>query len=247
VSTRASAWLAWTLAALCMAMLSANLALYVLVRTAEEAPGNWVTLGTVGDLFVFVPFLAFPLVGALIASRRPRNPIGWICLADGLLFLLLGVSDYYGLYGVARPGSVPFPVAVYALGQWLWVPAVGLLGIYLLLLFPDGKLPSKRWRPLAWLSGAVILLLSISVGLAPEPLQNLGGVRFRGAPLGGGFVLCCAAAVALVHRRLGFEPGVALPAFKGRGAPADKVDSFRRLGRGTVVSDWHNCHDHLRI
>jgi hypothetical protein len=54
---------------------------------------------------------------------------------------------------------------------------VGLLGIYLILLFPDGKLPSKRWRPLAWLSGAVIVLLSITEGLAPGPLENQGGVR----------------------------------------------------------------------
>ena len=54
---------------------------------------------------------------------------------------------------------------------------MGLVGTYLILLFPDGKLPSKRWRPLAWLAGAVIVLLSISGFLAPGPLQNLGGVR----------------------------------------------------------------------
>jgi signal transduction histidine kinase len=173
VSTRASAWLAWSLAALCVAMFLASLALYVLARSAQS-PGNWVT---VSDKLIFVPFLAFPLVGALIASRRPENSIGWICLADGLLFLLLGMTESYSTYGVARPGSVPFPVVIYALGQWLWVPAVGLLGIYLLLLFPDGRLPSRRWRPLAWLSGVVIMLLSVSVGLAPETLQNLGGVR----------------------------------------------------------------------
>ena len=61
--------------------------------------------------------------------------------------------------------------------QWLWVPTVGLLGIYLILLFPDGRLPSKRWRPLAWLSGVMIVLLSITEGLAPGPLENQGGVR----------------------------------------------------------------------
>jgi MFS family permease len=63
------------------------------------------------------------------------------------------------------------------ISDWIWVPAVGLLGTYVLLLFPDGKLPSRRWRPLAWLSGAVILLLSLGVMLAPGPLDNLGGVR----------------------------------------------------------------------
>ena len=53
---------------------------------------------------------------------------------------------------------------------------MGLLGIFLILLFPDGKLPSKRWRPLAWLSGVMIVLLSITEGLAPGPLENQGGV-----------------------------------------------------------------------
>jgi hypothetical protein len=117
-------------------------------------------------------------VGAVIASRRPRNPIGWICLADGLLWMVLAVTDTYSVYGVTRPGSVPFPVAVGTLSnQWLWMPTVGLLGIYLLLLFPDGKLPSKRWRPLAWLSGVVIVLFSVAEGLTPGPLENQGGVQ----------------------------------------------------------------------
>jgi hypothetical protein len=92
--------------------------------------------------------------------------------------MLLGMTDSYSSYGVAKPGTVPFPVAIGTLGnQWLWVPTVGLLGIYLLLLFPDGKLPSKRWRPLTWLSGVVIVLLSVTEGLAPGPLENQGGVR----------------------------------------------------------------------
>jgi hypothetical protein len=172
MSSRTAAWVAWSLAGLSLAMFLASVALYVLARSAQS-PGNWVTVGTVSDTLVFVLFLAFPMVGALIATRRPQNPIGWICLADGLLWMLLGMTDSYSVYGVARPGSVPFPVAIGTLGnQWLWVPTVGLLGIYLLLLFPDGRLPSKRWRPLAWLSGAVIVLLSVTEGLAPGPLEN---------------------------------------------------------------------------
>jgi hypothetical protein len=170
-------WLAWSLAGLSVAMFVASVVLYVLARSAQS-PGDWFTVGTVGDMLGFVPFLAFPIVGALIASRRPHNPIGWICLADGLLWMFIGMTDYYSTYGVASPGSVPFPVAIGTLGnQWLWVPTVGLLGIYLILLFPDGRLPSKRWRPLAWFSGVVIVLLSVAEGLAPGPLENQGGVR----------------------------------------------------------------------
>jgi len=168
-------------------MFLASIPLYVLARSAQ-VPSSWGANLTVGGLLDIVPFLAFPIVGALIASRRPHNPIGWICLADGLLWMFLGMSDYYSIYGVARPSSVPFPVGLAGLNHWLWVPTVGLVGTYLLMLFPDGRLPSRRWRPLAWLSGVVIVLVSIGVMLAPEPLENLGGIRnpfgLEGTPWG---------------------------------------------------------------
>jgi hypothetical protein len=154
----------------------ASVPLLVLARSAH-IPSSWEANLTVGNLLGGALFLIFPLVGALIASRRPRNAIGWILLAEGLLWMFLRVTDYYGLYGVARPGSVPFPVGVAAVNNFMWVPAVGLLGTYVFLLFPDGRLPSRRWRPLAWLSGTVITLVSIFVGLAPGALQNLGGIR----------------------------------------------------------------------
>jgi hypothetical protein len=173
---RAAFLLAWSLAGLSVAMFVASVPLLVLARSAH-IPSSWEANLTVGDLLGGVIFLIFPLVGALIASRRPRNAIGWILLAEGLLWMFLGMTDYYGLYGVARPGSVPFPVGVAAVNNFMWVPAVGLLGTYVFLLFPDGRLPSRRWRPLAWLTGTVIVLVSILVGLTPGGLQNLGGIR----------------------------------------------------------------------
>jgi hypothetical protein len=100
--------------------------------------------------------------------------------------MLLGLFDFYGVYGLAKPDTVPFPVVSYALVEWLWLPTVGLLAIYLLLLFPDGRLPSRRWRPLAWLSGLVIVLLCVDGVLAPGELTDLEGVRnpfgLEGAP-----------------------------------------------------------------
>ncbi len=176
MSLRTAAWLAWSLAGLSVAMFVASVALYLPARSAP-VPSSWGTSQNLSGLLLIVPFLAFPLVGALIASRRHRNPIGWICLAVGLLWMLIAMIDSYSYYGLARPGSVPFPMGIYALSEWLWVPAVGLVGTYLLLLFPDGRLPSRRWRPLGWLSGAVIVLLSAAVLLAPGPLESLEGVR----------------------------------------------------------------------
>jgi len=83
--------------------------------------------------------------------------------------------------GESLPSSVPSPVVIDVLFQWIWVPPVGLLGIYMILLFPDGKLPSRRWRPLAWLSGAVMILFSVAITFAPGPLEDHPGVR---TPLG---------------------------------------------------------------
>ena len=175
-SPRGGSWLAWSLAGLSVAMFLATAALFVLVRSAPVPSGSSAGRNIV-DLLISVPILAFPIVGALIASRRPGNPIGWILLADGLLWTLLGLLDYYSVYGLARPGSVPYPAAAAGLGQWLWVPTVGLLAIYLVLLFPDGRLPSRGWRPLAWLSGAIIVLVSLGSGLSPGPIAELGGAR----------------------------------------------------------------------
>jgi hypothetical protein len=176
MSTRTATWLAWALAGITLTIFVASVALFVLARSAH-VPSS-LGASTVGDVVLFMSFSVFPVVGALIASRRPRNPIGWICLADGLLWALIILSEDYSAYGLAIPGSVPFPVTINALlYAWLWVPAVGLLGVYLLLLFPDGRLPSRRWRPLAWLSGAVIVLLSLVTLLTPGPLEGLGGAR----------------------------------------------------------------------
>jgi len=159
-----------------LAIFVAAVPLWFLARGAY-LPGSWRADLGVGSLVGGALFLAFPLVGALIASRRPENAIGWLCLAVGLIWTLIGALEYYSYYGAATPGSVPFPVAMAGISDWMWVPAMGLLGTYVLLLFPDGRLPSRRWRPLAWLSGSAILLLSVAGALAPGTLTNLAGVR----------------------------------------------------------------------
>jgi hypothetical protein len=174
---RAASWLAWALAGLSVAIFLASGAFYVLAPSAPS-PDNWLTVGILSDMLGFVSFLAFPLVGALIASRHPHNPIAWMCLVVGLFWMLMTLSEVYSAHGLARPGSVPFPVTIHALlYSWLWVPTVGLLGIFLILLFPDGRLPSRRWRPLAFLSGAVIVVESVATFLTPGPLEGLRGVQ----------------------------------------------------------------------
>ena len=168
---RAAAWLAWSLAALSVAMFVAAVVLFC-PRRICAVPGQLLHHLRIQRNVELRALPGLPIVGAILTSRRPGNPIGPILLADGLLWTSLAVTDTYSVYGVTSPGSVPFPVAIGTIGnQWLWVPTVGLLGIYLILLFPDGKLPSLRWRPLALVSAVMIMLLSITEGLAPGPFK----------------------------------------------------------------------------
>jgi hypothetical protein len=158
-------------------MFGISVALY-LATLPVQPPSSWGTGGISAVLYAYLPFLFFPLVGVLIAIKQPTNLIGWICLAVGLLWMLGVMSSSYAVYGlrVATPSSLPFPAAIGSLGEGTGPTAVGLLGTYLILLFPDGKLPSRRWRPLAWLSGTVIVLYFIVGILAPGPLSDLRNV-----------------------------------------------------------------------
>jgi hypothetical protein len=177
MSRRTSAWLAWSLAVVSLVLCVAAIGLYLATRSLHP-PSSWGTGGDSAVLIFVVPYLTFPLVGALIASNRPKNPIGWICLAVGIFWMLANLSSGYGMYGlrVASPGSVPFAAAIGSVGEWMWATAVGL-GICLILLFPDGRIPSRRWRPLAWLSGAAIFLVSAGFALSPGPMEGLLGIR----------------------------------------------------------------------
>ena len=230
MSARAVAWTAWSLGGLSVAMFVACLALLLL---AVATAGPFSASDAVSALLFLVPLLAFPVVGILIAARRPENPIGWICLVVGLFWMFIGLKEFSDAYAVARFGSAWSSLAFDALTQWIWVPPVGLLGIYMILLFPDGKLLSSRWRPFAWFAGAVVVLICVMFVLVPGPVEGHGGgpqsIRAGAACLGSRRRNIRCLATTFVHPGLGVEPGVALPAFRRRGTRADQVGSLRCL------------------
>jgi hypothetical protein len=116
--------------------------------------------------------VSFPAVGALIATHRPRNPIGWLFCAVGIFQGLIIVTEAYSDYALRiAPGSVPGGLLANWVAQWVWAPSVGLLVTFLPLLFPDGRLPSPRWRPLAWLSAFSIVLTCGLYGVLLWPLR----------------------------------------------------------------------------
>jgi len=155
---RAAAPLAWSLCILCMALAAAGPILGLANgRTAREifVDEGIVTIATL--------VVTFAVVGALVASHRPRNPIGWIFCAAALLQGLSNSGYEYAIYALLTdPGSLPLGAEVSWLGQWIWAPGLGLILVFLPLLFPDGRPPTRRWRPVAWLGA-----LSIGMIMAP--------------------------------------------------------------------------------
>ena len=125
-----------------------------------------------GGLFMLV-LLPFPVAGILVLRRQPRNTVGWLLTGIGALWGIGGVADGYAQYGlVVDPGSLPGSAAAATISNGIWAPAIGLTGTFLFLLFPDGHLPSRRWRPVAWVSGAVLVALTLCLYLSPDRLTE---------------------------------------------------------------------------
>jgi hypothetical protein len=149
-------------AAVSVALFAAALALMFVDRHLVPAGlSGW----DFSDVFGGVANLAVPAVGFVLASWRPANRVGWLFLAAGLALALGGVADAYGLHAlVAAPGSLPAGRAVAWVSGWVWVIPLAALA-FVFLLFPTGRLRSRRWRPAAWFVGgasayaAVVLLV----------------------------------------------------------------------------------------
>ncbi len=167
MSRRATAWLAWALFVLSLLLLMGSFTL-VALGTGIATPGD-VDLNVEGIGFV-VAFFAFPLVGVVIASRRPRNAIGWLFLAVGLGLALSNFSTAYADYGLfADPGSLPG--AVWVAWPATWSDPFFFLAVSLLLvLFPDGRPVSRRWRPVLWLLAAAAAVGVLSSAFRPGPI-----------------------------------------------------------------------------
>ncbi|MBD0338548.1 MAG: hypothetical protein ICV67_04580 [Thermoleophilia bacterium] len=163
-------WLAWALWALAVGALAFTMA-YGAPQTTDE-PEHIPVLVAFG---VFL--LAFATVGALVASARPRNPIGWIMCGAAIAYALGGIG---AAFAAAEEGPL---LLTEWLGSWAWGLAFAVAGTFLLLLFPDGSLPSARWRPVAWGSGAATLAFVLGQAFQPELAGRDGPVD---NPLGAG-------------------------------------------------------------
>jgi hypothetical protein len=179
--------LAWVLAALAVLLLVA--AMVLLGLNAVHVDKTRMLLSAILDLAV----LAYAGSGRLITSRRPGNAVGWLLGLIGVSIATSTFVEQYTVYGLATArGSVPAARQVGTLAGAAAVLTVILL-LFLILLFPDGRLPSRRWRPVAW------ALFLVTAGWVTQNLQ-------AGTRVSGGLTNAFDAANVSYPNPLGFLP-----------------------------------------
>ncbi len=204
-------WLFWVATLVLALVLS-------LLAPASATQSSWGTPGFLAELAFTLMAFSFPCVGLLIIHRQPANRFGWLLLLGvGTAIGLSTLIDSYAVYGlVVSPGALPGAAVAAAINEGSWVWLIGAIGIFVILLFPDGRLPSPRWRWLAGLAGIVMTLITVVIALGPGKLTegpvpgmvNPIGVESWEKPLFGLLMVTLpllpgcivAAAVALVRR-----------------------------------------------
>jgi hypothetical protein len=167
MGSRAILLLAWSLTTASLALVTVALVLGFANRPEAALYGPWITLTLNGPTFA--------ILGALIVSRHPGNIIGWIFI---MLGVGIGVQLFSGQYAIVALVSEKLPFGVVAV--WLST-VVSILAItsfvFLILLFPTGRLPSSRWRPVMGIAATAIVALAISFALSPGPIEGFASVN----------------------------------------------------------------------
>ena len=168
MSHRTAAWLAWSLWAACVVLITLTL---VLDFTTEELPfevGGF-RYDPAFAVLTGVLSLAYPAVGALIASRLPTNPIGWIFCGLGVIYVTRRFTTAYADHALLVNIALPWGEFAAWFSSWIGF-ATPTLGVFLMLLFPGGRLPSRRWRIVVWLTVLGAAMTALGFAFMPSSL-----------------------------------------------------------------------------
>lgn len=180
MKSRAMATFVWSIVALQVVLIALNVVFEALARSATSSLGPGFAVEVGGNA---ITTLAFPAVGALIFWRRPEHPIGWLFCAANLGWAINNSAASYARYAlVTNPGSLPAGELMAWFSTWPGPMSMGLY-ILLVLLFPDGRLPSARWRTFAWLVVGWSAVAAVTSAFAPGPVNETVGLEV-GNPLG---------------------------------------------------------------
>jgi hypothetical protein len=178
MSRHTSVWLAWALCVLSLALTALSLLLFILNLSYPNTHlyQPWLD-NTLNALF-------YPTVGAIVASRRPENPVGWLLCLYGLVTSFSYFCAEYAIYALlAQPDSLPAGEAMVWIVSWI-LPIMNGLQVFYILLFPTGRLPSTQWRWLGWLT-VIYVVVGVILGAFSSgallgilgPIQNPLGIE----------------------------------------------------------------------
>src|ERR687890_700205 len=164
MSRRTAAWLAWSMCALSLMLTGLGLLFHILNLSHPSVPTftYWVESTLMG--------VGASTVGAIIASRRTHNPVGWLLCVSGLVFGAVMFASEYAIYALlVAPGTLPAGEALASVHP-LWVLGFNLF-VLMLILFPTGQLPRSRWRWVVYLYAAIAVAEVIAMLFLPGPLE----------------------------------------------------------------------------
>jgi hypothetical protein len=169
---RTAPWVAWSLCGLSLVLTGSGIALLIFQNLAYQGVpiyDYWADATAIA--------VSFSIVGAVIASRRPEHPVGWLFCTIGVLAAVDHLCGEYATYALLeRSDSLLVGEAAAWVRSWIW-SITGGLGVFLLLVFPDGRLPGERWKYLAWLNALVAVGGAVALAFSPGPIDGLEPIR----------------------------------------------------------------------
>jgi signal transduction histidine kinase len=195
VTPRAARRLAWSIYGLALVLAAAGNVFLVINGS-----------GLLEDVLFSLIFMGMGLTGALIATRRPDNAIGWLLVGSTLVIALAFATNVAATHSFeTNPGSIPGARWLAWVGTWGWQAGIGPILTYLFLLFPDGRLPSRRWRPVGWAAGILIAIVVVLGAIDPTAeltsnVENPLGLDSAGEVIGAaiGFAFLSLIVVAIL-------------------------------------------------
>ncbi len=164
VAKRRWAWMVW--AVMVLAYLGEVILLFLTADLNTTDPGDLASplVQALEDL----AFVAVGMLGLRVVLRQPTNAVGWWIMAAGISFPVEGLAAEFRQFGENRWGAVPVVLAAGWVARWIWILASFNIP-FLLLLYPDGHLPSRRWRPVLWLAVSVVVVAFVAMAVYTEP------------------------------------------------------------------------------
>jgi hypothetical protein len=167
-------WLAWSSVVLYVAFAVVSLVLEL----------RFVGRVSLLDIWSIIALLGCGVVGALIVNTHRAHPIGWMFCAAAVSFGFSFFAREYAIQAlVVAPGTLPFGQAMAWFGFWADMPGIAVVALFLPLLFPDGRLPSPRWKPVAFFAAASAVFAVVLTMVAPATYADAGYPSIRN-PLG---------------------------------------------------------------